>query len=133
MKKLLFCLLLPLIIFSCSEEKLILRLDNDIIISPGERVFVKDGLTGFSIEFAEVIENSLCPPHLICVWGGRQIVKLIINHEFEMILGSGSLSASESYVNSARYQDYQITFLEAIPTKLEEGYIYDIKLKVEKE
>ncbi len=51
-----------------------------------------------------------------------------------MILDYGSLSASEPYVKSDRYQNYQITFQDVIPIKKgDHYYVYDIKLEVVKE
>lgn len=122
-----------LILFACGEEKILNSLDDEIILSPGESVFVQDGLSGLRIEFVEVIENSLCPPDAVCIWYGRHIVKLKINNETEMILGYGSLFPSEPYVKSDRYQNYQITFLDVIPIKNGEHYVYNIKLEVLKE
>ena len=68
MKKVIFPILLLLTTFSCSDEKLFLSLDDEIILSPGESVFVQDGLSGLKIELVEVIENSLCPPDAVCFW-----------------------------------------------------------------
>src|SRR5690554_6743820 len=75
---------------------------NDSMGAPKIGIKVPDGQTvvisGISIKFVEVLEDSRCPTDVECIWAGRARVKVSVSSngkETEKILTFGALRPGE--------------------------------------
>lgn len=94
--------------------------DKNISIGIGEEITIpfdktatlyQNGLE-FTVKFTQLIEESRCPPDMVCFWEGRAVVEIEVNSDKTFELES-STSSNPAIVKSANYQDYQIELISA--------------------
>jgi len=129
MKHYLFLVLFVLVSFSqigCSENKLddndleiLLQLNNAHEINNSKISDTAD----IKIQFLKVIEYSICPADVNCVWAGRAIIELKINNDSIVKIAL----LDNEIPNKITFQNYEIELLDVIPINENE---YTIKLKI---
>lgn len=82
---LLALLTLPVFITACSKQTF--ELNSEFTVHFGQAV--KGLIDGkeWEIKFIELVEESRCPPDVICIWEGQVAVKIQINESTEAELG----------------------------------------------
>mgnify|MGYP000268262693 CR=1 FL=1 len=134
--KLVFFCLFIITVVSCNDNDSLDAASEVIIIQLAETKIV--GNKNISIQFSKVLEDSRCPENLVCIWGGRAVIELLLNNTDKQLLGIGDLKTGvqKNYVNSFKYKGYEIQLLDLKPynnTTGNSGVIaYTISLKVEK-
>lgn len=105
MKTIVYILCLFLL-FGCEDD---IPQDSNLILYNTTSQIEHDGKV-YSIEFADIVENSICPKDVVCVWQGRFVAQLNINGN-EYFIGLGDLNASE-YSSEIIIDDVKITLTE---------------------
>lgn len=87
MKNSVFALSIVLLFLTMGCKKATFGTNSRHVFSEGNSAIFDDGHIAFSIRFAQLLEDSRCPPDVFCFHGGRIIVRLLIDGEKIIDLG----------------------------------------------
>ena len=74
---------------------------QEISISYNQAQTFNYNTSSFTIQFADVLEESRCPDYAYCVWAGRVVIELIID-ESHFTLGTGDLTTgTDTQINES--------------------------------
>ncbi len=112
---------------ACENNKPVVVEDYEICL--GETKSFDDG--EFDITFAELLEDSRCPPEAVCFWEGRAHVKLLftkseIGTDIELVTEN---SINKDSMSMTVYDNYQVEFVAAAPFPIDmESYCITLSL-----
>ncbi|WP_139957129.1 hypothetical protein [Flavicella sediminum] len=99
-----------LLFISCTENE-IFQLDKEFSLQLKESALISTNTNNsenLKIEFHELLEYSVCPENVNCIWAGRAIVNLKIN-DSEIL----QLALLDNDIPSKKMQDgYEITLVD---------------------
>ncbi len=112
--KILFSLLFALSVTSC---------DRDISSGFGEEISVPFGRTAslydngyeLTIKFSSLVEESRCPPGMVCFWEGRALVEIVINSYDTYQLEFSTAGEDTQNKRIVDYQGYTIELISVSP------------------
>lgn len=125
-KSILF-LSLPLLMLGCQKETF--QLNQEFTLDFNKAAFIHIEGEEYEIKFIRLVEESRCPPDVVCFWQGQVAVKISLDKNTEITLG-----LHEEIPASAVYKNHIIQLLEVNFDKKKnygkENH-YSIRLKVE--
>jgi hypothetical protein len=104
-------------LISCSENEI--ALNKEFQISEGENILIDNKEEELNLNFEKVIEYSLCPENVECVWAGRVRIQIIFNNNTFII---GILD--DENPSKITFEDYEITLLNVTPKNEGENLTY---------
>jgi hypothetical protein len=106
LRPLLFISILILSLSSCSKDLDSFSLNEEIKLDYGETAKIES--EDIQIEFVDVLEESRCPPKVLCIWAGLVRVKLNINGGDPVYLNLGDTPSKVTHT----FDDYELTLLD---------------------
>ncbi|MFC2109535.1 hypothetical protein ACFLRU_00670 [Bacteroidota bacterium] len=109
MKQILYFLVGILVLSSCTENE-IFKFNKEFSIELNQSILIPLNDTeteNLKIQFHELVEYSICPPNVNCVWAGRAIVNLKINDSETIQLAL----LDDEIPSKKNYEEYEISLL----------------------
>lgn len=100
-------------LISCSENEI--ALNKEFQISEGENILIDHKGEELNLKFEKLIEYSLCPENVECVWAGRIRVQISLNNNDTFIIGI----LDDENPSKIIFEDFEITLLNV--TQKNEG------------
>ena len=104
MRSLLFLALLAPVLLFTSCEKEVFALNDEVSIGFNSSILVQTTDEILEIEFTELLEDSRCPPGVNCFWAGQVEVKLKLNDNTFIELGTGAEMTTTALFNGQTIQ-----------------------------
>lgn len=105
-------------LIGCSESGLFLN--KEFQVAEGENVLIENKGEELNLKFEKVIEYSLCPENVECIWAGTVRIQLIINNNDTLLIGL----LNDENPSEITYEDYEISLLNVIPKNEGENLTY---------
>ncbi|UXP33186.1 hypothetical protein N6H18_04355 [Reichenbachiella agarivorans] len=102
--------------------------DQPFSIQEGETVLIKK--TRHPITFVKVLEHSLCPTDLNCIWAGRLVIKVAMdNQDFDLLL-RGDEKPIVSHINGFNITLNRILYPSVSDEKTDQTHPFKVELIV---
>ena len=135
--------LLSMVVFTISmplskKENQSFKLGEEVSIPFDSLATLNDKGTILVFQFADLIEESRCPPGATCIWAGRATIELKVDKARSFTLSHGDLFRRNEIplTETATYLDYKI-YLKGVSYNQKTDYRkkgkYFITINVEKE
>jgi hypothetical protein len=96
-------------IISCSENEI--NLNEEFQVSLSENIAINNKGETINLKFDKVLEYSLCPENMNCIWAGRVRIEVKLNNQDTITLGI----LDHENPSKITYQNYEITLVNVTP------------------
>lgn len=105
MRTLFLFLSLTFLLTSCEKE--VFELSEEVAIGHNSSILIQTVDSGqIDVRYTELLEESRCPPDVICAWEGFVKIKVKLNNEQHVELGLGPTT-----IDSVAYNNHIIKLL----------------------
>lgn len=123
----LILLWLPLMLFSCSKKEDSANDTRKFKLNEAFTLAYTETLTcecndEFSVQFSELVDDSICPPEVECIWEGGIQINATIRLPEVSIIGLFRGASDREYIGQIdTIGDYSINIIDAVRTESERG------------